>query len=102
MPTQDKKVYAFLMLKSLLSFNFVNYFKFQGKVGNRYQIFFSPLIVHISICNAPAILYQSVILFLQETAIHGFHVADNIKYMQSLEKRYRKIVLPDMMHVTSQ
>jgi hypothetical protein len=22
--------------------------------------------------------------------------------MQSLEKRYRKIVLPDMMHVTSQ
>jgi hypothetical protein len=65
--------------KSLLSFNFVNYFKFQGKVGNRYQIFFSPLIGHISICNAPAILYQSVILFLQETAIHGFHVADNIK-----------------------
>ncbi|CAG2217906.1 unnamed protein product [Mytilus edulis] len=44
---------------------------------------------------------QDLIIFLKETAIHGFHVADNIKYMQSLEKRYRKIVLPDMMHVST-
>lgn len=46
-------------------------------------------------------MFTDLLFYQQETAIHGFHVADNIKYMQSLEKRYRKIVLPDMMHVST-
>jgi hypothetical protein len=88
------------MLKSLLSFNFVNYFKFQGKVDNRYQIFFSPLIGHISICNAPAIhwevtcimsgktiflyLFSKLCMYFILSATWNPCIADNLSHVDDL------------------
>ena len=36
----------------------------------------------------------------QEEPINNFHILDQVDYMKSLEKKYRKIVLSDMMNVT--
>ncbi|XP_048254918.1 protein broad-minded-like isoform X2 [Haliotis rufescens] len=43
---------------------------------------------------------QELIFFLKEEPITGFRMAENIRYMQELEKRFRKIVQPDMMNIT--
>ncbi|XP_052230944.1 protein broad-minded-like isoform X2 [Dreissena polymorpha] len=43
---------------------------------------------------------HDLIMFLKEEPIHGFKVAQNLKYMLELEKKYRKMVLPDMLNIT--
>ncbi|KAL5021697.1 hypothetical protein ScPMuIL_000852 [Solemya velum] len=43
---------------------------------------------------------QNLIIFLKEGPIQGFHVAEHLKYMQELETKYRKIVLPDMLNIS--
>ncbi|KAL3858589.1 hypothetical protein ACJMK2_008861, partial [Sinanodonta woodiana] len=43
---------------------------------------------------------QDLIIFLKEEPIHEFHVSKNLKYMQELEKKYRKIILPDLLNIT--
>ncbi|XP_052817688.1 protein broad-minded-like isoform X1 [Mya arenaria] len=43
---------------------------------------------------------QNLLLFLKEEPINNFKISQNLKYMQDLEKKYRKIVLPDMLNIT--
>ncbi|KAI8790403.1 protein broad-minded [Biomphalaria glabrata] len=43
---------------------------------------------------------QDLVIFLMEEPIKNFHPIDEIKYMKQLEKKYRKIVLPDMMNIS--
>ncbi|XP_012936761.1 protein broad-minded [Aplysia californica] len=43
---------------------------------------------------------QDLIIFLKEEAICNFHILDQMDYMKELEKKYRKIILADMMNIT--
>ncbi|XP_053402163.1 protein broad-minded-like isoform X2 [Mercenaria mercenaria] len=43
---------------------------------------------------------HDLLMFLKEEPIHHFKVAQNLKYMMDLEKKYRKMVLPDMLNIT--
>ncbi|XP_060080662.1 protein broad-minded-like [Ylistrum balloti] len=43
---------------------------------------------------------HDLIIFLKETALDGFHVSSNLRFMNELEKRYRKIVLSDMLNIS--
>ena len=38
----------------------------------------------------------------QEEPIRGFKVGEHLEYMQQLESKFRKTVLPDMLSITGQ
>lgn len=43
---------------------------------------------------------QDLIIFLKEEPLYGFKISQNLKFMHELEKKYRKLVLPDMLNIT--
>ncbi|XP_067932583.1 protein broad-minded-like [Watersipora subatra] len=43
---------------------------------------------------------QDLVIFLREQPITGFKVGKHLEYMQKLEAKYRKTVLPDMLHLS--
>ncbi|KAK7505391.1 hypothetical protein BaRGS_00003553 [Batillaria attramentaria] len=43
---------------------------------------------------------QDLVVFLKEEPLRGFHVAGQLEYMKELEKRYRKMVLSDLLNIT--
>lgn len=69
-------------------------------LGADYQIYVCvALLKHLQ----PLILHrtqnQDLIIFLKEEAITNFKLGDHLEYMQQLEIKYRKLILPDMVKI---
>ncbi|KAK3086457.1 hypothetical protein FSP39_018719 [Pinctada imbricata] len=43
---------------------------------------------------------QDLIIFMKEKPLSGFHISNYMKYMLELEKKYRKIILSNMLNIS--
>eukprot|EP00118_Oscarella_pearsei_P019053 m.199524 g.199524 ORF g.199524 m.199524 type:complete len:1322 (+) comp39573_c1_seq7:174-4139(+) len=69
-------------------------------LGIDYEIYFCIAIFkHLEYSILQAVQQHNLLTFLKERPIDSFSCADHVEYMQSLERKYREMIMPDLRDI---